>query len=187
MCSIGNYSAKKWGRNNFSNLNVFDKIKKVLDKYRKNYYKLNKLTKKNIIMNNEEKFLRVLDIISKKATAFKLKELEKIESVDLNLKDFQYIDVIRKLMNPSFTDIANELNLTKPSVTAIINKLEQQKLIFKERSHNDKRMFFIYLTSKGKKISEAYQRGHQQLVKHIHSSLSEDEFAKLVELFDKTV
>jgi len=77
---------------------------------------------------------------------------------DENLSPIQIQFLIFLLYNkPSrrrITDIANEFNLTKATVSDAISSLEEKNLIEKDKNTEDKRSYAIKLTPKGKKLAK---------------------------------
>lgn len=66
--------------------------------------------------------------------------------------DYYYLLVIHSLKRPNFSQIAEKLSLTKPAVSAIIRKLINMNLVEKLQSTEDKRIYYVELTEKGKSI-----------------------------------
>ncbi|OPJ65236.1 MarR family transcriptional regulator [Clostridium oryzae] len=66
--------------------------------------------------------------------------------------DYYYLLVIHSLQKPNFSQIAEKLALTKPAVSAIIRKLISMNLVEKLQSTEDKRIYYVELTEKGKSI-----------------------------------
>ncbi len=60
--------------------------------------------------------------------------------------------VINSLQKPNFSQIAERLTLTKPAVSAIIRKLININLVEKFQSNEDKRIYHVELTEKGRSI-----------------------------------
>jgi len=52
----------------------------------------------------------------------------------------------------SGTDLADAVNLSQPTVTGIVNRLEKRELVVRTRSMDDKRMIFISVTVPGKDL-----------------------------------
>lgn len=52
------------------------------------------------------------------------------------------------------TDIARRVNLSQATVTSILGRLEKQEFVLRTRSTHDKRMVYIELTDKTRKILE---------------------------------
>lgn len=66
--------------------------------------------------------------------------------------DYYYLLVIDSLQKPNFSQIAERLTLTKPAVSAIIRKLINMNLVEKFQSNEDKRIYHVELTEKGRSI-----------------------------------
>lgn len=116
-----------------------------------------------------------------------MKELEKIKAADLNMSMCQYIGVIGGFDQPTFTDLAGALGLSKPAVTAIVNKLILSGYVRKEQSDQDKRVFFVCLTPKGRTIADVLKQVHIDFVTTIRKSLSDSEYRQLVMLLEKII
>ena len=113
-----------------------------------------------------EKFSRLIAILEDQV-------MDQPEFKSITMRQFYYLDIIRTLESPTVTEITHQLNITKPTATIAINKLEEMELVKKTQSENDRRIFYIELTSKGKKINKAHDRCHQTIVKNLVSSLTE--------------
>ncbi|WP_273852115.1 MarR family winged helix-turn-helix transcriptional regulator [Guptibacillus spartinae] len=107
----------------------------------------------------EEKVLR--EFILTLDTSFKKLVKETIETsgvTNLSVNQIQYIEAIGRLGRPTVTEIAEELNITKASATAGINKLVSLGYAFKNQSTEDKRIYHVALTE----ASQTFMRLHQQ-------------------------
>ncbi|HEX2947833.1 MAG TPA: MarR family transcriptional regulator [Clostridia bacterium] len=69
-----------------------------------------------------------------------------------NMNDYYYLTVIYQLGTPKLGEVAEELHLTKPSISAMVQRLSGNGLVEKVQSDKDKRVFHLKLTSKGLKI-----------------------------------
>jgi DNA-binding MarR family transcriptional regulator len=110
----------------------------------------------------------------------------------LTINQLQYIDAIHALGTPAITEIANELNITKASVTAGVNKLIDMGYLTKTQSEEDKRVFHVSLTEAGQKLTRAKAQALKEYGAFITDALSEEEthqfeaiITKLVEHFRK--
>lgn len=138
-------------------------------------------------MEKETRLLNIIESLSQMIMQVKIAELEKIDATDLTLAQFQYIDVINDIGNPTFTYLAERLNISKPAVTAIINNLIQKKMVSKKQSEDDRRRFHIHLTGDGKKVAQAYRTALRTFAGHIRDSLTECEFDQLLVLLEKSM
>lgn len=81
--------------------------------------------------------------------------------------DYYYLSTIHELKRPNFTMIAEELNVSKPAVSAIIRKLLSMGLVKKERCEQDKRVMYVTVTEKGLRII----KGDHELYKGLSSQI----------------
>lgn len=113
------------------------------------------------------KLADIIEILSKRFLNYKIHELEKYNAENINVNFFQYIDIIGDMEAPTYGELAQKLNLSKPAITAIVNKLIKQNLVYKEQSMTDKRTFYIKLTKNGLKIFNSCRLAHNDLEKYI--------------------
>jgi DNA-binding MarR family transcriptional regulator len=71
--------------------------------------------------------------------------------------DYYYLLVIHSLQKPNFSQIAEKLSLTKPAVSAMVKKLMNMNLVEKVQSTEDKRIYYVELTNKGRGILQCDQ------------------------------
>lgn len=94
---------------------------------------------------------------------------------------------INDLKNPTPTILSKELTITKPSTTAMIEKLVKKALIKKVPSKKDGRVFHLQITVKGKKIIQWHHSVHTKIADLLSKNLSESEKDILVYLLTKAV
>jgi DNA-binding MarR family transcriptional regulator len=111
----------------------------------------------------------------------------------LTIHQLQYIDAIDQLGEPSITEIAEQLKITKASVTTGVNKLLHMGYVTKTRSSQDRRVYHVGLTDAGRQLVQAKYQALREYGTFIRSALSEDEarqfeatIAKLVRLFEQS-
>jgi MarR family transcriptional regulator, transcriptional regulator for hemolysin len=113
--------------------------------------------------------------------------LDQSDFADLTPQQLQYLKVIVKLKNPTLTELANELDLTKPTVTVLADKLSEKGYIKRVHSDKDRRVMHLHIDKKGSKINALREIAHQKMAEKIRSGLSETETAILTELLKKIV
>ncbi len=109
----------------------------------------------------------------------------------LTIHQLQYIDAIGALGQPTITEVAEKLQITKASVTNGVNKLVSLGFVVKNQSSQDKRVYHASLTKEGVQIVEAKYQALQDYGGFIRSALNAQEvrqfeliLAKLVHLFE---
>src|SRR5690554_6811707 len=98
-------------------------------------------------MENNKALIKVVEKLSTMMGDFEDKALNSDELSDLSLKQIHYLDVIKKLSEPAFTDLAKEMGVSKPTVTQAVNKLIKQGYVKKEQSIEDRRVYHLLLTN----------------------------------------
>jgi len=106
---------------------------------------------------------------------------------NLTIHQLQYINVINTLGNPTITEIANRLHITKASVTAGVNKLIDMGYVTKTQSEEDKRVFHVTLEESGRELIDAKDQALKEYVKFIKSALSKDEARQFETMLNKLV
>lgn len=108
------------------------------------------------------------------------KELQKI-----TYGQFHFIDAISEIENSTISSLSKKMNITKPSVTVGIQKMEKNGLIYKEQSKTDRRISYIHLTDKGKLIKKAEYNSLHRMERSIKSKLNDSELKSLLSILSK--
>jgi DNA-binding MarR family transcriptional regulator len=110
----------------------------------------------------------------------------------LTINQYHYIDAVHELGEPTITQIARKLNITKASVTAGINKLVYLGFLRKTQSLEDKRVFHVRLNQSGEELIAAKYMALKEYGQFITEALSDQEvnqfekiITKLVKLFER--
>ena len=109
------------------------------------------------------------------------------ELKDLTFKQLQCIELIRELDNPTLTEISDELNITKPSTTAMIEKLSEKGYLQKIKSDTDRRSAHVHLTKKGEEAGRLHEKIHNRFARLLTKNLSNSEKEILIVLLNKAV
>jgi MarR family transcriptional regulator, transcriptional regulator for hemolysin len=106
---------------------------------------------------------------------------------DLTWQQLHYLKVLVKMKNPTLTELAKELNLTKPTVTVLVDKLAEKGYIRRVKSDEDRRVRHLYIDKKGAKVNALRETAFEKMAEKIRSGLSSAETAKLDELIRKVL
>jgi len=106
---------------------------------------------------------------------------------DLTQPQFHHLQVIVKMKNPTLSELARELDLTKPTVTVLVDKLVEKGYVKKVKSDKDKRSMHLHIDKKGSKIRNLREKAYNRLTDKISSGLSETETEILTTLLKKIV
>lgn len=129
--------------------------------------------------------VELIEIITQIIGDWELQFIKEYE--DLSARQLEYIDAIDRLGNPNLKEIAQALKLSKPSVTAIVDKLTSKGYIDKFQSDEDRRSFHVHLSAKGKKLVKLHDETHNRMADLFRKNLDSKDLKKLVSLLNKVV
>jgi DNA-binding MarR family transcriptional regulator len=105
----------------------------------------------------------------------------------LTVHQFQYIDAIYQQGEPTITEIADRLKITKASVTTGINRLIALGYVIKKQSNEDKRVFHVSLTEASRQLIKAKYLALKEYGEFIDAALSEEEARQFIAILTKLV
>ncbi|MBR7101518.1 MAG: MarR family transcriptional regulator [Clostridia bacterium] len=81
--------------------------------------------------------------------------------------------------------LAEIMAVSKPMIAAHIQALEKNGYVYKEKSEDDKRSFFVRPTDKAVELCAKYEEKQTERLNELSEKLGDDEFCELVRLMDK--
>ncbi len=110
---------------------------------------------------------------------------KELGSYDMQVKQFHYLQIINQNSDLTSSKLSEILNITKPSVTEIINKLIKLGCVYREQSSSDRRVFYIKLTEKGIKITKTRDLAVHKFAEENLPSLTVEEMIIFINLLNK--
>lgn len=106
----------------------------------------------------------------------------------LSFNEYDYLKVIQASPEPiRLTDLAIEMQVTKPSATTMVQRLEIKGLVERQASLEDARSKLVILTKKAEIGLEEESKIYQVMAQTLESRLSEQESQLLNQLLDKAL
>jgi DNA-binding MarR family transcriptional regulator len=106
---------------------------------------------------------------------------------DLTVNQLHCIEVVGQRQNPTLTEIAVELKITKASASVLVDKLAEKGYLEKVQSDTDRRSAHLHLTKKGVLAGNLHKEVHLSFAKLLTNPLVESEKEQLVGLLNKAV
>jgi len=108
---------------------------------------------------------------------FEESSLKKIVSVPVTITEAHMIEAIGSQVNEetSVSEIASVLNISMPTATVAVKKLESKGFIKKAPCAWDGRRTIISLTEMGKRIEKAHRLFHKRMVRNISNQFLDAE------------
>ncbi len=104
---------------------------------------------------------------------------------ELTMRQVGHMEAIIRLGHPSFGELAGELGITRPSVTAIVARLAAAGYVEKVQDPEDRRSFHVVLTEKGEAFSRLHRDIHRRIARALTARLDADEVRQLAGLLQK--
>ena len=131
--------------------------------------------------------VELIEIITKIIGDLEAQFIKKFQEEGFTARQIVYIETINTLDNPNLGEIAKALKLSKPSVTAIVNKLASKGYVDKCQSDEDRRSFHVHLSAKGKKLVKMHGETHNKIVDILQNNLDSKDLKNLVTILNKVV
>lgn len=109
------------------------------------------------------------------------------QAKELTINQIKYLRIIDQKYRVTFSELAQETNNSKPTITETVSKFVSQGCVYRERSAEDRRVYYIYLTPKGKSIARAQERTKLRLIERIQENLTEAEMKQFITLLNKVL
>lgn len=129
-------------------------------------------------MEAYRKLIRAAD-----ALRMRYKKATKIEG--LTTSQFSTMMQIRENTKMSQREIAEHLIASGGNVTVLVDKLESQGLVKRERSTEDRRMVFVTLTPQGEQALDRLASQYNDGISEAMSGISKEETATLIDLLER--
>ena len=136
-------------------------------------------------MDEKLTVLNTVEMISQLMGELESKAFEMEGFSDVTMNQMHYLDTIAHLEKPTFGELAEDLGVTRPSVSVIVKKLIDAGYLTKSQSQHDRRVYFLQLTKKGKRFNELHNEVHRILAARITENLSKSEIKALSGLLEK--
>lgn len=102
------------------------------------------------------------------------------EFKDISYNDFHIIEAIGLQEPKSMTTVAKLMDVTTGTLTKAMDGLTDKGYAVRERSKQDKRVVWVYLTDKGKAAYAHHEEFHQKMIERVKSRLTEQEMPVLI-------
>ena len=135
--------------------------------------------------DEEDQALRLWIALARCYVTFSRAVACKVAEYDLTAPQFGVLEALFHLGPLSLGDLAEKLLVTGGNVTYVMDRLEDQGLVARERSGDDRRVVRAHLTTKGRATIEGVFPNHIGFVRGLVEELRPDEQDNLRDLLKK--
>lgn len=98
-----------------------------------------------------------------------------ISDADLTISQYAVLNQLLTTKRMPMTEVGQKLNITKPAVTHLVDRLEERGYLKRTAHPNDRRVHLIELQSKGEKIARSIQTHFLNYLLQVFSKLSSED------------
>jgi DNA-binding MarR family transcriptional regulator len=138
-------------------------------------------------MTDRKRLTAIIEVLTRRIGEIEARVLSGGAFAQLSMRQLQYVDVIARLGHPTLSELARELAVSRPSVTAAVARLETSGLVARVPSDEDRRVAHVHLTRKGRRVNRLHDDTHRALAGLFCDALDRTELHTLVLLLDKVV
>ena len=106
---------------------------------------------------------------------------------ELSMRQLHYLDLVDRLGHPTLSELAQELGVSRPSVTAAVAKLVDAGFVVKVASDEDRRVTHVHLAKKGRHVVMLHDKVHQSVADLFTKTLNTRELQELIRMLNKVI
>lgn len=111
--------------------------------------------------------------------------LNDLKLSELSLKQMEYLKSLNKTCGVTTSQLAEALDLSKPTVTEMVKKFIKMDLVYKQSCPADGRVYYVKLTSRGQHIVDLGMMTNEYLAGRLLMSLEEEDINTLIDILMK--
>jgi DNA-binding MarR family transcriptional regulator len=100
---------------------------------------------------------------------------------DLKLSQLKALYAFRDQDCITMKEFAINLGVKFPNMTMIVDGLEQEGIVERERGHEDRRKVFVTLTPRGKELRDGFLQQRNKVAEEIFANITDKERERLLE------
>lgn len=135
--------------------------------------------------DDEERALRLWIALARAYATFSREVSSRVAEYGLTTPQFGILEALHHLGPLPLGELAEKLLVTGGNVTYVMDRLEEQGLVVRERAEGDRRVVLAHLTDEGRALIRRVFPGHAAFVEEAVCHLSVDEQETLRTLLKK--
>ena len=121
--------------------------------------------------NNKPYSIQLSEITTRLFANCQEKETKHASKYGVSVVESRCIKILYDHNQLTVNQLAKQMSLTSSRITRIVDNLVTKQLVIRESGHDDRRIFNLFLSEKGKKLAEAlienYTTIHEEILNNI--------------------
>lgn len=135
-------------------------------------------------MDELNKSIEVARLFQEVMNLFRHNMKKVISETGMSAPQGMVIRLLSKHKKMKITELSNHLCLSNSTVSGIIDRLEAQEMVIRERSTKDKRVVYVTISPKFQDMHKVFHKQIEENIKNTISRGSEEELDKIFEGLD---
>jgi|APLak6261663012_1056037.scaffolds.fasta_scaffold04590_2 DNA-binding MarR family transcriptional regulator len=132
-----------------------------------------------------EKFGKLVDKIADWLYKTELEEIHKSDLSQLTYSELHTLKVIGNIKDAKVFEIADQTGVSRPSMSATIDKLEKKEYVYRDKDQSDRRAVIIRLTKKGIDANNEHEKLHHRVAEALLGKMNETQQELMVKAFEE--
>lgn len=115
------------------------------------------------------------------------KKNDPISQGKISLPQYITLEMLVRQSGLKMKDIAENLNVSYPAATGIIDRLHKMGMVKRVSDKKDRRVVYIEVTEKGEKIVEEVRKNRHELIERVFGNLSQEERMAYLQIIKKVL
>jgi len=127
-----------------------------------------------------ESILKIIDLTRSFDKSMRHKFHHLIQDSDLTFPQLSVISILEKHGEQKVSELSLKIGLSDSTVSGILDRLEQKKIVKRERTKDDRRVVKISLTGKSQKFCNDFRQKKEEYFTQMLKKLSEQETKDII-------
>jgi DNA-binding MarR family transcriptional regulator len=136
-------------------------------------------------MSLHDDLIRGISNLSKLKGSCYHKMMDDLELSEMSIKQINYLKVFYEHQTITTSQLADTLNLSKPTVTEMVKKFIKSECVVKQSCPQDGRVYYLKLTEKGEQIATLDDLTSIYLAATIEKKLDNEDIEVLIKVLEK--
>ena len=132
-----------------------------------------------------EKFGKLVDQIGDWLYKTEIDEIHKSNLSELTYSELHTLKVIGNFKDAKVFEIADKTGVSRPSMSATIDKLEKKAYIYRDKDQTDRRAVIIRLTTKGIEANQEHEKLHHRVAEALLGKMNVTQQELMVKAFEE--
>ena len=133
------------------------------------------MSKKTQISNFSQELSQAIAYIQRLASSMLKRRADALIQGKLTFPQYLALEVLDKVKPLKMKSIAKALGISLPAATGLVSRLVTMKMAMRTYDKEDRRVIFISLTAKGKRVINQTRMARKKIIGEIFGVLSESE------------